>query len=277
MKKRYIQCLLAALFLSGLNSLSALQTAPWFGNDKEFELRLGQRYQQAKKLPLKYKDNDDKREHFVSKVSLAISPISTWSSEIEVNLAEVKDRDSFSLSNTKLSARRLLYNDLVGDPASLTVGFSCCFPKMKNLTDAFDVPYSDVNGELHASIGREIAHRSSYSSRFYALLAYGVKSRGPSWGRLKLNYEKNFRDKHRLEVFTHACSSLGRGDRLASYSSDRQFAQGHFHFIDAGVVLHNVVDFVGEWSLSFKRRIHAKYLPSQSYEVSLALMIPFFP
>ncbi|SCA58469.1 hypothetical protein AB751O23_AC_00270 [Chlamydiales bacterium SCGC AB-751-O23] len=275
MNRKPFAFFLTFLFLTF--ELFATQSSPWFGRDKEIELRGVYLYQNSREIPLKSKKLNLKRERSLANFSLAVSPTANWSTELELALGKVKDQSSFTLSSTKLTARRQFYNDLIGDAVSLTGGFSTTFSNPKHMFNAFNIPYSDANAEVHLAFGKEKTLRDSYSRRYYGLIAYGVKNKGPSWVRLKLNLEKNFRDKLRLEIFTEGAIGIGKEHQLVEYHSDQDFARNNFKFLDLGLKFHYPVDFIGEWNLTVLKRIHGKYVPSKSFAVNLAFFIPFFP
>lgn len=209
MRRAWLICLaLCALPLKG----QATELAPWFGNDKEFELRTSYLLQHYDQLHTNVgKQEAHSTDHFLS-VSLAISPFPCLAVETELQGRTSSQRGGFDFEAVLLTGRYNWLNDVVGDSCSLSTGVTLLIPHGQSLRDRATLYHSDVDVELHLSVGREQTYGYSWASRFWALAAIGQGTSGHPWLRAQANYEYNYCDQYIFHLFTQGRLGLGSED-----------------------------------------------------------------
>lgn len=200
--------------------------------------------------------------------------------EVLASLSACRD---FSLEAFRLTARKLLTSDTVGDFFSSTVGLSFTIPSNQALHDINRFYYGHYAWELHGAIGREYAPQSEWEHRTWAVGTAGIADQGSPWLRLRLAWEGRCLTQ-RYELFVTSEAGLGRHcfpihsirpcSRRRCPKHFPGYASIRFRYIDAGLLYTWQIEDVGDLSLSYALRTFAYNLPGRQQTFCLSLTVP---
>lgn len=254
-------------------SLSAIELQPWFGNVLEFALY--SKYSLAEydkvessNVPLAKKAHD---HLFMLDVELPISPQFSYDLDLEFMGSE---KNSFNFRSAALQLRYCFYDDIVGDPLALTLGFN--FRGVaKNFTKDISTFYPGVtNFEALLAIGKEFCQEESWRFRLWGNGGFGIAERGSPWVRGKISFEGNHSDALRWAFFSEAYHGYGRLctvdlNNFTGYGSIRTKA------IDLGFKVGQKLGDLGVFSFEFRRRVFAKRAPEEVNNFAISYLLTF--
>ncbi|MFQ5729509.1 MAG: hypothetical protein ACE5GN_04020 [Waddliaceae bacterium] len=270
MRKTFL-VLLGVLFISQAN-LPGTEWMPWTEKDLELYPKVDYLYQHYNTIHSssgsKHRTADD---HFFS---LGLSgSYTSWSAELETVFADTRHR-SFGFDNFKLTGRYQWYNDIVGDPVSVTTGITLIKASKVALKDLSSFHHGRNEAEAYVSIGKENSCLDCWISRGWAVLGIGVADHGSPWLRSRLAWEKNFQRTTHLRLFLNALYGLG-GNSLALTKAFGGYGSISHRSIDIGSCLSKVTDCWGAFRLQYSYRVYARNFPKCTSLLQISYLYPF--
>jgi hypothetical protein len=188
---------------------------------------------------------------------------SDLSAEVEVFTARTHKR-SYSLDAFKETGRYLIFEDALGDPFAWSVGASFTQVLARGFKDPSLLYQGLFLGEIHTAQGLEICCAPEWTSRLYALEAFGVCSDSP-WLRGKFGVNLSSLCGHRLACSLEGLYGFGRHKLCPS------------HFDGYGEVAYRTLDLNLEYSLrtddwnlysfGLEYRLYARNAPMQAFKI----------
>lgn len=206
--------------------------------------------------------------------------------EVLASLSACRD---FSLEAVRITGRKLLTSDIVGDCYSSTIGFSFTAPTNQALHDINRFYHGRYESELHYAIGREFAPKMEWEHRAWGVGTFGIANQGSPWLRLRLAWEGRFCLTKRIELFVLSDFGLGRHcfpTRTIRSCSTRSrchcrcprhfpgYASIRYRFIDAGLIYREEIEDVGDLAFHYTFRPYAHNLPGWQHTFSISLTVP---
>jgi len=253
--------------------LCATEYAPWFDKVLEFEARGSVAYQAFNSVDSKGRSRSYESRDIFSNLSLSLA-LPMASLEIESLLARTHHR-TFGFDNFKFTGRYLWMDDVVGNPISLTTGFSLILPFKRALYDLSSFHHGIVETEGHVAIGKEYACWDRWKFRHYGLFVIGLADRGSPWLGLRYFAESRICDRYAVQVFIKGLMGLGVR-RLHPHHFQGYGAVQH-RSIDGGIRLSYQFDFEGRLYLEYARRLYARNFPKEVNWVQITYLYPFGP
>ncbi|MEI8125251.1 MAG: hypothetical protein WCG42_05815 [Parachlamydiaceae bacterium] len=261
-----ILCLFAGL------TLHATDYRPWYGPVLEVDLGADCLMQAFSHVNTQC--GSKKLQEFDTFLDLSAS-LAVWESiaaELEVIAAETKQQ-SFGMDAIRLTGRYRWFNDIVGDPISLSTGvtFSTIFPAVRRNIAAFD--HGGVAAEAHASIGKEWSCMQFWTSRIWGVCGVGIADVGSPWLRANFSWEHNWWNRHRLEIFTESIWGFGQ-NKLNPYHF-HGYGSVQYQAIDLGFRYFYQFDYGVVVSGGYGYRVYAQNSPENVNLITLKLVYPF--
>lgn len=256
---------LVSLFLP--ITLHAVQLAPWYENDLEVHLNGAVVFQQYNRLSVG--NGSVARASFASFLTgSADISYNEWRGEFETTLAHSRDH-IFGFDDFALSVSYRWYDDILGDPFSLTTGLRLIRATTSGLHDISSFHHGKCEAVANVAIGRESAYLADWLTRYWANLGIGIADFGSPWLTGDLVWEKNWPNDARLTLFTHFLGGFG-GNRLNPH-----------HFSGYGPIRHRSIDIgfkytlfancLPTFALGYSYRIYAKNFPSHTNRLFLSM------
>lgn len=264
--------LLGAL-LTCTSALFALEEQPWFGDLLEFHFLGKYSYEWFDSVDGAKPALSEKFHSNLIDFNLDFSPSPVWSVDTELQFADTS-KTSFHMRSLASGARFLWFDDIIGDPLSLTTGLSLRFTPTRALQDVSCPSHGQLDIELNASIGKEFDTSDTWRFRTWAFAALGHANRGSPWVRAATAFEMNVRDIHKWGIFLEAANGYGRHCDL----NPNQF-YGYGTIRSKTIDLHlRYGQRIGVWGtlrLEYVRRLLAKAAPEHFNGVTVSFLIPF--
>jgi len=255
-------------------AVEATEIAPWFGNDKEFDLNTSYVYQTYDKVDGKYGAEDMSSNDHMLNFSLGITPDSVFAGEAELLLVK-SDFRSFGVDSFAFTGRKQLMNDVVGDPFSLVTGVTMTLPTNKGSHDMSTIHHADVDTEFHVSIGKEVSSGKYWLHRSWTSMGYLLSNIGSPAFRSKTLFEKNI-NNHRFKFFGEAFYGLGKKE-LDVTKDFRGYGSLNHQTIDVGAAYTYNLGYGREISAGYERRLHAHSAPARVNRFCLNYLYTFSP
>ncbi|MFT4553256.1 MAG: hypothetical protein ACI9S8_001894 [Chlamydiales bacterium] len=267
--------LLATLTASmALTQGFALERAPWYGNDNEFEVRTSYEFQTYDKLDTSSGSSDQKSDDQYLNLSLGLATMGEYHGEVEMTLADTEVQ-SFGLESLTIGGRTLFLNDLVGDPVSVSSGGSLTLvPSSSAIRDPGNFHHSYAEAEVHVAAGKETSSGWSWDSRLWGFASLGAGNSGSPWLQGYGAYERNFDDTHYLRAFADGRYGFG-GRKLESSSSFNGYRSLAYQTIDAGVKYSYSLGVWGRANAEYSYRVLSQYAPEKVNRLELGFFFPF--
>lgn len=272
MKGKFLLATLAASM--ALTQGYALERAPWYGNDNEFEVRTNYDLQTYDKLDTSSGSSDQKSDDQHLNISFGVATMGEYHGEVELKLADTEVQ-SFGIESLTVAGRTLLFNDLVGDPVSVSSGGSLTLvPFSSALRDPGNFNHSYAQAEVHLAAGKEMSSGWSWGSRYWGFASLGAGNSGSPWLQGYGAYEKNFDDTHFVRAFVDGHYGFG-GHKLESSAKFGGFKSLAYQTLDVGAKYAYTLDVWGRVSAEYSYRVLAQYAPEKVHRLSLGFFFPF--
>jgi hypothetical protein len=259
--KRFV----GACFLFLSTQLTATEYLPWVGPTLEFEWRDHLRYQHYR---FKKRTSDD----LFLNISLS-NAYQDLGVELEITAANT-NRQPGHLDQLKITGRKVLLDDILEDPVSLTAGCSLIQAFRSSLCDRSSFHHGYNEAELFVSTGKELTFSENWESRLWGIAGLGVAiDRGSPWIHLEGAYEQRWHEKHECRIGLYSLYGLGH----------QKLRLHHFHgygpvkhrSVDIQLRYTYLIDFFGNASIEFSQRLYAHHFPAYARSVTLQLMYSF--
>lgn len=206
-------------------------------------------------------------------LDLGFTPACTWDTELEVEFVH-SPVQNWGYRSGALQARYLWLNDLEGDPASLLTGVSVREVSHQSLRDVSMPYHARWNVELTGAMGKEWAEGAFWDMHAWGLMGLGQGSHGYPWLRLLGVWQKNWEDRHRLNLFTQGYFGFGSKEHVNPH---------HFHgwgnyahaSIDIGTGYGYHTRYWGTIGVEYAYRAYAHVFPQNVQFVVAYWKLPF--
>jgi hypothetical protein len=273
-KQRRAFCFFALL----VNSLfifasqaSARELMPWFGKDFEVDLRASAVYQTYPYIQSSRHSRKHSSDDFFLTLGLEASVDTTLLSlldypsfgpidaEFEIILADTRHRQ-FGFDSAQATIRKLWLNDVIGDPISLTTGITLIQACQESLHDPSSFHHGKFEAEAHVAFGQEVVCWSTWTQRWWSVLALGCADVGYPWLRGDLSWEYLSADQRQLfRVFTHTL--WGTGHKSFNFYRFHGYGPVRHQSIDIGLRYTYDFDIWGLLALEYTYRPYARNFP----------------
>lgn len=252
--------------------LAATELKPWHGRIYDLDVRGNCLLQQFQKVDTEC--GAVKRPEFDSfyHLSALIVAAESMTAEMEISVLETRHQ-SFGLDAARLTGRYFLLNDVVGDPVSATAGLtvSQIFKAAKHSIATFD--HGGIACEAHFAVGKELSCEQFWTSRAWGVLAVGVADVGSPWLRANVAWERNWWERHHVEVFADSVWGLGN-DNLKFCRDFRGYGSINYQAVDIGLRYGLRLDNDTLLSLGYAYRAYGRNCPR---DVNLLLLKVCYP
>lgn len=252
--------------------LHATEYAPWFSPLWEFQGQLSYSYDheenvQSPKGNFRALSNDH-----TLRSSLGVTPWPYWNVEVEFLFTKTSDIP-FSYEAVYGTIRYQWLDDIRGDPIAFSTGITLSFPGKHYLHDFSFAYHGEINGELHATIGKEWTKGREWRTRGWVLGGWGIANRGNGWLHGIAVWEFNLKC-FEWGIFTDALYGLGPNDIVPDEPFPGYASIGH-RTIDVGSYLNFDLDCWGTLTLLGWYNAYALNFVLHSWGVAVNLLIPF--
>lgn len=264
-----------AFFLMGtfFSVASAFEQTPYLSELAEFYLRPSYTYRYYPDIeggfnPDKYASHD----HLVD-INLGVRFLPRWEVQAEVDFAATRDMD-FGLRRTGAQVRYLVFDDLEGDPVALAVGATLFYVPTRNLRDVSSPYHAQGNGELGASLGKEVSYREEWLARVYGFFGVGTGNRGFPWLRALMVTTLQWQNRHQLRFFAEGYFGLGNRERI-NVGNFNGYAKIQHHSVDIGTSYHYLFRMWGSLGVKYAYRVYAHAFPERAHMATVEYCLPF--
>lgn len=275
---------LSALALSG--AASATEYSPWFGPVLEIEGRATAyvvtypSIEASERSPYQNfpVDRHDIREVSSSTngfldLSASIAPTEDISAELELVLADTQHRN-FGVDSILLTGRYRLWNDIVGDPLSLSIGIQAIDVFKPAWHDLSVFHHGGIACEAHVAAGKEFECMQFWTTRIWGVGAIGIGDVGSPWVKGDLVWDHNWWDLHEVRLFAHTLWGLG-GDRLNLTQPFKGYGSIRHQSVDIGARYSYFME-CGLWvKFEYAYRVFARNCPEKASIVTLGIQYNF--
>ncbi len=264
--------ILVRLFFFPFSHLFSTEREPWIGNYFEFEWRTSLLYQQYKRIAVDSHIVPYSSKDYFVHLSLANAIKPNFSLELESTLAHTRQQDR-RVDHFKLTGRYVLLDQLVGEPLTMTLGFSLQKGFKKALKDISSFHHGTEEGECFISLGKERGHGSLWDSRGWLMLGFGVANRGKPWLFFQGAYEQRLYKLHEGRFFIEGL--WGRGEQSICPCHFKGYGSVHHQSMDLGLRYTYLIPYFGSISLEYVRRFYAYNFPTQTDRILLTILYTF--
>ncbi len=262
-------------------TLFAFELAPWFTPLAEFNLRSSYSYRKDltpwPSRPHNQGQTLAQKKNFSDQLfgcNLGVRFLPNWDGQIETHFCE--RHKSFYMQWIGAQVRRLIMNDVAGDPLSLTVGGQISFVRPSHgVLDPYIPRYPRFSAELGLSAGKEIATLYHWRCRGYAFLGLGIHTFQLSALSLRplLCGQIKYGHQHQLEVFAQGYFDHGYDPQ--EVRDQNRLKKSHL-CIDAGVGYSYLFEIWGSLGIRYTHRLYAKHIPSKHLKMlTVEYRLPF--
>jgi len=263
------------LFALAPISCFALEQDPWFGHCFEFIFRADYSYDFFSKIDHSTRFLDKTQHTHVFGTELELTAPDTWNWQLELELATTTPV-SFGYRSFALQVEKLWFDDVCGDPFSLTTGFVYRDVSSRFLR-AHSTPYhARANFELFSAIAKEWSHGHCWYFRTFALGAVGQASRGAPWVRGDLTFWGNYCDKHQVRLYVKSYFGFGSNESV-SINHFSGWANIRHKSVDTGGSYSYHTSIYGSFRFDYVHRLYAKSYPEHVNFFQLTYELPFCP
>jgi hypothetical protein len=267
-----IRQLASLLFLS--NVLLATETSPWFGNIYEIETRNGVAYQGYKKIDGLSGGASGDFDDFFMRSSVLISPVDRWSVEVELSLANTRQRGA-GLESFLVTGRYLLLEDLFGDTVSLAVGVTAQFSPSTSVRDWSSYQSGRFESEGHISLGKEFSENGTWNWRVWTMLALGYAFEGNPFMRYEGVCAINVFDEQEVQLFLRGRLGFGTQPLNTSVVPFAGYGSVAYSLGDLGLRVGHSFGESGVLSVELARRMWAHHTPKQTTYIGVDYLYSF--
>lgn len=196
-----------------------------------------------------------------------------YSLELEGRLARTRHLPC-GLDHFKLTGKYQIFNDIIGDPLSLTVGGSFIAASRDAVEEYGLFHHAKIEGEVFVSFGKERSCLSNWVSHWWAMFGIGVGERGCPWLFSQIAWEKNVCYEWQWRVFTDLL--FGLGNEAIDFSEQFEgYGLIRHRSVDVGTGIYYPIFCRGDLYLEFKQRVWAYNFPSCAQIFQIRYVYPF--
>jgi len=251
----------------------AFDVKPWFRRPFEFEgdaAFILSHYPSIQNATSHYSSTDQ-----LLRFDLGVAPTPSWDFQIETECERTR-KNAWSYLSFGMQARRLWFDDILGDTVSLTTNFSFRAVAARFLRDPSCLYHGNINFEGGVALGKEYAPWESWTNRFYLYALLGIGNKGAPYFSGLFSLERNFCDRHQFE---------GKLSTLIGFGDHDSVHPRHFHgyasiqhrSLDLTVGYHYLFDIWGKINCLLTYRLYAHCCPEHFWSLEFSYCFPFCP
>jgi len=273
MTARYCAGIFLTLAFFFVQHVDATEFMPWLGDPYVIEGRADLIVEAYESLNGKHGKSHRPACDFFLDAGASFTPDGEWSAELEAVLADTRHR-SFGFDSLLLTGRHLFFNDIVGDPVSLSAGLTIIQAFKPAWHDISVFHHGGIACEGHVSVGKELSCQQFWTSRLWGVAAIGVGDVGSPWLRGDITWEHNWWDVHQLSLFAHTIWGLG-GNTLNLSERFKGYGSLHHQSVDVGFRYTYGFEYGIAAHLDYAYRVFARNCPKNANFISVGLFYPF--
>lgn len=252
---------------------SALEVEPWFSEVYEFHFDGTFAYSRFNSVQGARPAISSPYNVFLIYSGLEFSSSPQWCVDGDVQLADTS-RTDFHFRSCAIQFRYLWLDDIVGDPVSFATGGSLRVTSDRALHDISCPSHSNIDFEIHFSMGKEFDFSDCWEWRFWCFGALGQANVGSPWVRGIAAIAANIDDRHRWDLLALGSNGYGRHphlnpDDFHGYAKIRQKS------IDIGIRYGYRLGIWGTLRFEYDRRVLAKACPQNVNNFVVSYLLPF--
>lgn len=239
--------------------LEATDLSPWTGYDLELHPRV---VNQLQKHP----------SHWDNLFGVGIEgSYDVWQADIEVNMASTQ-KLLFGFDDLRLMGRYRWFDDVIGDPVTLTTGVTLIKPTHHSLRDPDLFHHGTFEGEAHAAVGKEWSYQQYWTARLWGVGAFGMANRGYPWLRGNLGWERNWCDAQAIRLYVNTLWGLGH--KTFHKHDFHGYGPIHHQSVDLGLDYSFQTIYNSTLTIGYAYRLYAKNFPKYVNTLSIQWMVP---
>lgn len=252
------------------SKLSALEKEPWLYSPYHFYGITSLGYNYFTKInqgdPYNFRSNNVTWD-----ISL-LAPFVGWDAQLEMEFWRTHIKN-FGFESIAFQARKQFWDDVIGDPVSLTGSIHVRFVPDSRLEDVVTPYHGIANFEVGASVGKEFTKDFRWAERAYFFAALGQADNGSPWVRFSLNGSITARNFIAEAV---ARGYFGTGGRqIVNVRHFHSYAHLAHRSIDLGLKLAYKFLVWGKLEFSYFLRVYAHSYPLDYQAFILTYSYPF--
>ncbi len=250
-----------------------LQQAPWMGDVYAFNLFLDVGYSQYAKIDDALIQPSYAYNNYTNKAGLSFTPSESFDIEWEVEMARTPHQ-TYGFRASALQARYLLWNDIAGDIATVTLGANTRAVTGRSVRDVSSPYASYWNGEVTVSVGKEFSKESDWKTRGFLWGSLGLGNHGSFWDACKASFEIKFFQSHSLEAFGLGYFGYG-STHIVNIDDFHGWGYIRHSSFDLGARYSYFFDIWGTVSASYSCRVWAVSYPKREQTFIFSYALPF--
>lgn len=250
-------------------SLFSTELEPWFGDIYQVEARTFLSAQNFE-IPHRSACKEDAWAFFWN-LSLGGFNCEYSSLEIESLTAQTSVRN-FYWDCIRFTGRYFLWDDVAGDPFSLSTGLTLTLASHAALYDFNAFHHGQLEGEWHVAVGKEIPFYDEWEFRFWGIVGLGMAGRGYPWMHLELNAAGKW-FMHEGKIFCRSLYGFG-SKKLLNHCHFHGYSDIRHRSIDLGVRYDYQIDFNGSLGFEVFYRIYQQNFPGKGFGITLSYYYP---
>jgi hypothetical protein len=251
----------------------ALEVQPWFGDVYEFHFLGSYSYSRFRSVQHASPQLSSPFNVNLLYFGLDFSPSAEWSVDLDVQVADTTQMP-FNFRTGAMQARYLWLDDIIGDPVSLSTGFSIRATPSHALRDVSCPSHGAVDFELNASLGKEFDPSDRWRLRMWGFAAVGHANRGSPWVRAIASLETNIDETHKWALWAEGINGYG-GKKTIDPFQFFGYARVREKAIDVGIRYGHRIGVYGTVRFEYIRRVLAKSAPENVNTFMISYLLPF--
>lgn len=250
----------------------AFNNAPWLAEPFASDVELAYQAQYYSSIANQVGSNYSSPNHFV-RSNLTMAFMDEWDLGAEVEFDKTRKKD-FGFESIAARFRKQFYNDIAGDPITLTFGVNARVVPRGRLSDP-STPYHDVfNLEGNLTFGKEWSNYYSWTYRTYGFFALGQANQGSPWIRLDYHGLGQINEKWIWDLFLSSYWGTGRTQDV-----NVPLFKGYYNInhqsIDLGAKISREFGIWGRLNLMVSGRVYARSYPRNAPTFEISYTYPF--
>jgi len=260
MIQRFFQTSTILWFLIFPSLAMSIDYSPWLGEMLVFDWRNTLLYQNYSEIDSdNHLKNDSANDLFLT-TSLSTSVLD-FGLQIEATQA-FTHRQQGSLDNLGATLKYVYWDDVAGDPFSITLGLSLIQAFRWSVHDISAFHHGKAESELFVSVGKETACLDEWTYRWSSTAALGLADVGSPWLRFNWEYEYKWPEEDVWKVFCHTL--FGLGDKSLNQYHFNGYGAVEHQSVDLGVSYTYLSNYLGKICFHYSRRLYAKNFPANT-------------
>jgi hypothetical protein len=251
----------------------ALEQQPWFGSVYEFHFLGEYSYSQFDRVASGFPQLTKPAHSKVVSWGLDFTLAPEWAVDADLQFADTTQMN-FNFRSAALQGRYLWFDDLVGDPISLSTGGNFRVTADESLRDISCYSRSNLDFEMNLSLGKEFEANPALLFRLWAFTAIGQGIVGSPWVRAIAAIETNIAEQHMLGIFAKGVDGFG-GRRTVSIDHFNGYGKIRYKSVDVALRYGYRLGVWGSLRAEYAHRFLSKAYPENTNTWSISYLLPF--